>query len=175
MLSYRRLNFILLLVFILIVFAFLISILSATALIGLFLGFKFLIVILDFSLTIFPLHRLCLKALIGAIDIFLESYTGTNLLGYGELYGRRIVSFFKDEPIVASYINAFYLILIGFLYDKFTTQHKSKILLLSLFFLFAIFLTGERSNTIKAFLGIIVFYTFLLRKTRKRDLNQKYS
>tara|TARA_B100001250_G_scaffold83124_1_gene68585 strand:- start:205 stop:1431 length:1227 start_codon:yes stop_codon:yes gene_type:complete len=95
-----------------------------------------------------------------AIDIFLESYTGTNMLGYGELYGRRIVSFFKDEPIVASFINAFYLILIGFLYDKFTTQHKSKILLLSLFFLFAIFLTGERSNTIKAFLGIIFFYTF---------------
>ena len=95
-----------------------------------------------------------------SIDVFLESYTGRNMLGYGELYGRRVVSFFKDEPIVGGYINAFYLILIGFLYNKFTIQHKNKILLLSIFFLFAIFLTGERSNTIKAFLGIIFFYAF---------------
>ena len=95
-----------------------------------------------------------------SIDVFLESYTGRNMLGYGELYGRRVVSFFKDEPIVGGYINAFYLILIGFLYNKFTIQHKNKILLLSIFFLFAIFLTGERSNAIKAFLGIIFFYAF---------------
>ena len=95
-----------------------------------------------------------------SIDVFLESYTGRNMLGYGELYGRRVVSFFKDEPIVGGYINAFYLILIGFLYNKFTIQHKNKILLLSIFFLFAIFLTGERSNTIKAFLGIIFFFIF---------------
>ena len=74
-----------------------------------------------------------------SIDVFLESYTGRNMLGYGELYGRRVVSFFKDEPIVGGYINAFYLILIGFLYNKFTIQHKNKILLLSIFFLFAIF------------------------------------
>ncbi len=73
------------------------------------------------------------------------------MLGYGELYGRRIVSFFKDEPIVGGYINAFYLTLIGFLYNKYNTEHKNKILLLSIFFLFVIFLTGERSNTIKAF------------------------
>ena len=95
-----------------------------------------------------------------SIDVFLESYTGRNMLGYGELYGRRVVSFFKDEPIVCGYINAFYLILIGFLYNKFSIQHKNKILLLSIFFLFAIFLTGERSNTIKAFSGIIFFYAF---------------
>ena len=103
-----------------------------------------------------------------SVDIFIESYTGKNMLGYGELYGRRVVSFFKDEPVVGGYINAFYLTLIGFLYNKFTTQHKNKILLLSIFFLFAIFLTGERSNTIKAFLGIVFFYSFL------KEYNIKY-
>ena len=46
--------------------------LSATALIGLFLGFKFLIVILDLSLTILPFHLRGLKALIGEIDNFFE-------------------------------------------------------------------------------------------------------
>ena len=55
-----------------IVFAFLYSILSATALIGLFDGFKFLIIILDLSLTVFPFQRLGLKGLIGTIDNFFE-------------------------------------------------------------------------------------------------------
>ena len=53
-------------------FAFLTSILSATALIGLFLGFKFFITIFDLSLTIFPFHLLGLNGLIGEIDNFFE-------------------------------------------------------------------------------------------------------
>ena len=56
----------------LIIFAFLTSMLSATALIGLFVGFKFLIVIADLSFTIFPFHLLGLKGLIGDIDNFFE-------------------------------------------------------------------------------------------------------
>ena len=52
--------------------AFLTSRLSATALIGLLEGFKFLITILSLSFTIFPFHLLGLKGLIGAIDNFLE-------------------------------------------------------------------------------------------------------
>ena len=61
-----------LLVLIIIFFAFLTSILSATALIGLFIGFKFFIVIFDLSLTIFPFHLRGLKGLIGEIDNFFE-------------------------------------------------------------------------------------------------------
>ena len=38
--------------------------------------------------------------LIVLIDVLIESFTGKNILGFGELYGDRIVSFFKDEPIV---------------------------------------------------------------------------
>ena len=45
------------------------------------------------------------------IDVFFEYFNGENILGFGEIYGHRIVSFFKDEPIVGGYINAFYLIL----------------------------------------------------------------
>ena len=52
--------------------AFLTSKLSATALIGLLSGFKFLIIIVDFSLTVLPNHLRGLKGLIGAIDSFLE-------------------------------------------------------------------------------------------------------
>jgi len=46
--------------------------LSATALIGLFFGFKFFIIIFDRSLTIFPFHRLGLNGLIGQIEKFFE-------------------------------------------------------------------------------------------------------
>ena len=53
-------------------FAFLTSILSATALIGLLIGFKFLIVICDLSLTIFPFHLRGRNGLIGEIDNFFE-------------------------------------------------------------------------------------------------------
>jgi hypothetical protein len=63
---------ILLFVLIVIDFAFLTSRLSATALIGLLKGFKFVITIFNLSVTIFPFHLLGLKGLIGAIDNFLE-------------------------------------------------------------------------------------------------------
>ena len=46
--------------------------LSATALIGLLDGSKFVIVILDLSLTILPFHLRGLNALIGDIDNFFE-------------------------------------------------------------------------------------------------------
>ena len=67
-----RLNLILRSVFIEMIFAFLTSILSATALIGLFLGFKFFIAIFVLSPTIFPFHLLGLNGLIGVIASFFE-------------------------------------------------------------------------------------------------------
>ena len=96
------------------------------------------------------------------LDGYIESFSGKNILGYGgEEHGRRIVSFFKNEPIVGSYINAFYLIIIGYLFfinEKFLGKYKYIILMLSIFFLLMIMLTGERSNTIKAFFGFAIFY-----------------
>ena len=61
-----------LLVLIVIDFAFLTSRLSATALMGLLTEFKLVIVIFDLSLTILPFHLLGLNGLIGEIDNFLE-------------------------------------------------------------------------------------------------------
>ncbi len=97
--------------------------------------------------------------LIVTVDIFIESFLGKNLLGYGEAYGGRITSFFKDEPIVGGYLSAFCLILIGFLFKFYGLTHKNKIFLLSFVFLIAIILTGERSNSIKILIGFFLFYT----------------
>jgi len=133
------------------------------------LGF-FRLIILFFAFNYFFYHKnffnkiliiwaFTLLAL--SIDVYIESYTGTNIFGYGEQYGKRIVSFFKDEPIAGGYISAFYLIIIGYLFSlshKFSSNYKYLILLFSLFFLWAILLTGERSNSIKAIFGFFIFY-----------------
>ena len=95
------------------------------------------------------------------IDIYIESFTGKNILGYGELYGKRIVSFFKDEPIVGGYVNAFYLIVVGYFFSlsfKSSKNYNYLILLVSISFLWVIFLTGERSNAIRAIFGFVIFY-----------------
>ena len=110
-------------------------------------------ILIIWSLTLFIL----------TVDTYIESFTGRNILGYGEAYGRRIVSFFKDEPIVGGYINAFYLIIVGYFFSlshKLSLSYRFLILAVSLFFLWAILLTGERSNAIKAIFGFLFFYSF---------------
>ena len=103
--------------------------------------------------------------IIVAFDSFIEFFLGRNILGYGELYGDRIVSFFKDEPIVGGYLSAFIFIIIGYFFDKFIEKDlRFKILLVFIiFFLFsAVLITGERSNGIKVTFGLILF--FILNK-----------
>jgi O-antigen ligase len=90
------------------------------------------------------------------LDVFIEFTFGKNLFGYGELYGNRIVSFFKDEPIVGGYINGFFLILCGFLFKKYVKNNYIPFILI-IFFVVAIIITGERSNSIKAIMGASIF------------------
>ena len=103
--------------------------------------------------------------IIVVIDSFIEFYFGENILGYGKLYGDRIVSFFKDEPIVGGYLNAFIFIIIGYFFDKFIEKDlRFKLLLFFIIFVLfsAVLITGERSNGIKVVLGLILF--FILNK-----------
>ena len=105
------------------------------------------------------------------LDVYYESINGKNILGYGE--GTRIFSFFKDEPIVGGYVNSLYLLSIGFLFEFFGDK-KNKItyiiFIISIFFLVAILMTGERSNGIKALLGFIIFYLFIKNFSLKEKL-----
>ena len=106
-----------------------------------------------------------LIVIIVVIDSFIEFYFGENILGYGKLYGDRIVSFFKDEPIVGAYLNAFIFIIIGYFFDKFIEKDlRFKLLLFFIIFVLfsAVLITGERSNGIKVVLGLILF--FILNK-----------
>jgi len=105
------------------------------------------------------------------LDIYYESINGKNILGYGA--NSRIFSFFKDEPIVGGYVNSLYLLSVGFLFEFFDDKKnitKYTILFISIFFLAAIFMTGERSNAIKAVLGFIIFYLFIKNFSLKEKL-----
>ena len=99
-------------------------------------------------------------------DVYFEYFNGVNLLGFPETreesisFGPRLVSFFKDEPIVGGFINGFYLILIGLLANKYHFKQKKIIFFTSMVLLIAIFITGERSNSIRAFFGLILFILF---------------
>ena len=110
------------------------------------------------------------------IDIYIERFTGSNLFGYGKIqidgvlqpHGPRVVSFFKTEPIAGAFVTGFIFIISGFLIDSFKKKKDNfKILLLFIILisLIGIFITGERSNTIKAFFGMSLF--FLITDTFK--------
>ena len=98
-------------------------------------------------------------------DIYFEFFIGNNIFGWGsrfidgveQLNGRRITSFFKDEPVVGAYISGFIFLIFGYLLTKFSDRKFIPLLFLLIAF-FAILLTGERSNTIKIFFGIIIFF-----------------
>ena len=127
----------------------------------LFLAFNYFFYNKNFVNRVLIVWMITLSIL--SLDTYIESIFGKNILGYGEAYGSRIVSFFKDEPIVGGYINGFYLVIIGYLFyvnDKIINKYKHIILIFSIFFLIAIILTGERSNAIKAIFGFILFYFF---------------
>ena len=106
-------------------------------------------------------------------DVYFEFFNGVNILGNfqpidtrAEIdpninYGNRIVSFFKDEAIVGSFINSFFLIIVGFFF--FLNKNKKKyfkyfFFLIIILIISSIVLSGERSNFIKAILGLLLFY-----------------
>ncbi len=128
-----------------------------------FIRFIFLFIFINYffySFKKFDIFKFWLIFLIVVlIDSYVEVISGTNILGYGNLYGDRIVSFFKDEPVVAAFFNGFLLILIGYLANNINGNNKKLILFfaITLSFLICIFLTGERSNTIKILFAFIIF------------------
>ena len=66
--------------------------------------------------------------LIVVFDVYFESINGRNILGYGGQFGgkggSRIVSFFKDEPIVGGYLLAFVFLIYGFFYREINFRKK---------------------------------------------------
>ena len=92
------------------------------------------------------------------IDIVFERIFGFNLLGFESPSSKRIVSFFKDELVVGGFILGFSFLISGFLF-KLTKNDTVKKILPSIFFclsIICIYLSGERSNFIKALITVSI-------------------
>ena len=59
-------------------------------------------------------------------DTFYELIIGHNILGYGGSDTKRVVSFFKDEFIVGSFLNGLFFIIVGFLFSNFERKIITK-------------------------------------------------
>ena len=97
------------------------------------------------------------------IDSYIEIIFGKNTLGYEKIYGERVVSFFKDEPIVGAYLLGFILLLSGYLFKNFENKNlffKTLTIITIFLFITCVLLTGERSNTLKIFFGFFLFFIF---------------
>ena len=89
------------------------------------------------------------------IDIVFERIFGFNLLGFESPSSKRIVSFFKDELVVGGFILGFSFLISSFLF-KLTKNDTVKKIFPSIFFclsIICIYLSGERSNFIKAIIA----------------------
>tara|TARA_B100001057_G_C22869863_1_gene958249 strand:- start:68 stop:976 length:909 start_codon:yes stop_codon:yes gene_type:complete len=101
------------------------------------------------------------------IDVYIERFTGSNILGFGKIEingvqqpdGKRVVSFFKDEAIAGAYISGFIFLISGYILMLFKKKNLSKIyaFLIITLLIVGVVLTGERSNSIKVFLGFFIF------------------
>ena len=105
------------------------------------------------------------------VDIYIERFTGSNILGFGKVeingvlqpHGDRVVSFFRNEPIAGSFICGFSFIIFGYILNIFKSPKIFKLIgfIIILFCLVGIMLTGERSNGLKALIGIVIFFSII--------------
>jgi len=123
----------------------------------LFAAFNYFFLFKDFYKKV--IKNWALIILIILTDVYIESFFGKNILGYGEAHGPRIVSFFKNEPVVGGFLLGFFFLLMGFLTDHYKKKKKFIPYLFLVFMVVGVLLTGERASVIKILLGstIIIF------------------
>ena len=127
----------------------------------LFLAINLIFSKLDNFENIFKIWFLIISIVI--FDVFYEFFIGSNLLGFESPNKKRIVSFFKDEAVVGAFLNGFIFIILGFLfsnYEKKNIIYKLFVFLFLVLIISCLIFTGERSNTLKLFFGLTIFFYF---------------
>ena len=105
------------------------------------------------------------------IDVYIERFTGSNIFGFGKLeingvpqpYADRVISFFRTEPIAGAYLCGFCFIISGHVLNFLKSHKVLKIFgfVIVLFSLVGIIFTGERSNSLKALIGFLIFISII--------------
>ena len=95
------------------------------------------------------------------IDLIIEFFKGTNIIGLSSLMpGNRLGSFTGEESVIGNYFYGFVLITLSYIYKNFSDQ-KFINLFLAIFFIIISLVIGERANFIKSFIIIFLFIFFV--------------
>jgi len=111
--------------------------------------------------------------LIVSFDIHFEYIFKYNVLGFASVDQDRIASFLGKELKIGHFVLGFCFICSGFFFEKYNHKPNTYIavgFLITTFFIGSIILIGERSNTIRAILGLILY---LLLFSKKINFNKK--
>ena len=105
-----------------------------------------------------------------SFDIIYEYINKKNILGFESNDPSRIVSFLKDELKIAHFMIGFLFITVGYYLEN--NIRRRSIYTFFIFFFFTIFfisilLTGERANSIRSFLILLMFIFFLREEILK--------
>ena len=132
-----------------------------------FLMINYLFFISEKNLNVLKIWSIVFFAVL--IDVYIERFTGSNILGFGgiendiQTRGYRVVSFFKTEPIPGAFICGFSFIVIGFILNFLKEKRILKLLgfIIIFFCLVGVMVTGERSNGLKALIGLSIFIAII--------------
>ena len=93
---------------------------------------------------------------------FIKYHFGKNIFGFEIFDNYRLTSFFKDEPIVGSFLLKITLPLIGIYLTK--SNKNIYFLMIIILSTFIIFLSGERMPLMQLIFGIFLLTIFLENK-----------
>jgi O-antigen ligase len=103
---------------------------------------------------------LLIITLLITFDINFEYINKKNILGFQSSDPTRIASFLGKELKIAHFLLGFAMISIGYYFQKFNKKSLRFTIIgytITLVLLISIFLTGERANSIKGFICILIF------------------
>lgn len=107
--------------------------------------------------------------LIVSFDVYFEYIFKQNILGFSSVDPDRIASFLREELKIGHFLLGFCFICSGFIFEKYCNRSITRIklgFLITIFFIISIILTGERSNSIKAILGFILYLILFNKKIK---------
>jgi len=106
--------------------------------------------------------------LILSVDVIFELSFGSNLIGNTSYMHNRIASFFGDELVAGAFYHGFVLFFLCYLVS---ICSKDYIIIFSIILVLVLsFLIGERSNFIKLFISISIFFSLIIKINYKLKL-----
>ena len=113
----------------------------------------------DKRFLFFFLYSLIAAFIILILDSLYEFILGKNIFGYGNLEKGRLVSFFKDEYILGSYISKLFFLIASLWFLLFNNNYKRNLFFVIFYTLsfLVIFLSGDRMPFLLFLLGSSIF------------------